>query len=226
MYVHESIAIFLIAFFIGSIPVGVLLAKAFGLPDPRSIGSGNIGATNMLRTGNKKVALLTLLLDALKGVAGVLVAHLYYSYAHAPGALFDCFNPAWQATLRHAVVIPYWAAMFAVAGHCYSPWLNGKGGKGVATALGVIIGLDIITGNFGQMLLPLAISWGGIFWFRRYVSLASVATAAFFPIVAFVCHQVVLPPALIALIIIWRHRENIKRLRAGTEPKMGGKKDA
>jgi len=199
MYVSHCILIVVISFAIGSVPMGVLLAKAFRLADPRTIGSGNIGATNMLRTGNKKVALLTLLFDALKGVVPVLIA---YRMFHAPYAL---------ASL---------ALLIALIGHCYTPWLKGKGGKGVATALGGTFALSWPVG------IAFCCAWLLVFLFTRYVSLASIAALVAVPLVAWL--RLDLDSAIIlagaTAIGIWRHRENLKRLRAGIEPKMMGKK--
>ncbi len=200
MYASDSIIFFLGAFFVGSIPFGVLLARLFGLADPRTIGSGNIGATNMLRTGNKKVALLTLLLDALKGALPVLFIQ------HLMG------GPSLQAL----------ALLGAVAGHCYTPWLKFKGGKGVATALGGIIALHPPIGALT------CLAWLCVAAVTRYVSLASIAAG--FAMAAFAsawlgAHATGLL-LLVALIIAYKHRPNIARLRAGTEPKIGAKKHA
>lgn len=200
MYVSQTILIVLFSFAIGSIPFGILLAKAFGLPDPRTIGSGNIGATNMLRTGNKKVALLTLLLDAMKGVVPVLIAYYLFKAIAVYAAL---------------------ALLCALAGHCYTPFLKGKGGKGVATALGGAFALS----------LPIGVSfctvWLLVFLGSRYVSLASVAALLWIPFAAWLRFDDPVTSMILlftAAIGIWRHKENIKRLRAGTEPKMMGKK--
>lgn len=199
MYATDCITIALLAFLVGSIPFGILLAKLFGLPDPRTLGSGNIGATNMLRTGRKDVAALTLLLDALKGALPVIfVDHVLHG------------SPAEVAL----------ALLGALIGHCYTPWLKGKGGKGVATALGGAYALNVGMG------LVFCIAWFLLFKLTRYVSLASIASLITLPVCALFFYD--LPTALIlafaAAIGIWRHKENIKRLRAGTEPKMGGKR--
>lgn len=199
MYVSHSILITLVSFAIGSIPFGILLAKAFRLPDPRTIGSGNIGATNMLRTGNKKVALLTLLLDAMKGFGPVAITY----------QLLD--GTALQASL---------AVLFALLGHCYTPFLQFKGGKGVATAVG---GAWALHWNIG---LAFSLVWLGVFLVTRYVSLASIAALVMMPLAT----AFVFDPfsgaaiALAAAIGLYRHKENLKRLRTGSEPKMMGKK--
>lgn len=200
MYASDLILFGLGAFLVGSIPFGVLLARLFGLADPRTIGSGNIGATNMLRTGNKKVALLTLVLDGLKGALPVLF--VYHLMA----------GPALAA----------WVLLFACLGHCFTPWLKFKGGKGVATALGGIIALNpaIGAGVCGVWLV--------IALLTRYVSLASIIAGASMAIYAFFLlgHAATCLLALVALLILFKHRPNLERLRAGTEPKLGAKKHA
>jgi glycerol-3-phosphate acyltransferase PlsY len=184
-----------LAYLIGSIPFGVVLAKIFRLPDPRTIGSGNIGATNMLRTGNKKVALLTLVLDAGKGAAAVMLA----------AQLHD--TPSTLAL----------AALSAMLGHMYSPWLKFNGGKGVATMLGGALAISFYVG------LVFCAAWLAIFLITFYVSLASIAALIAIPVAALFLLN---PAAAILLAIasaiaIYKHRANIARLRAGTEPKMG-----
>ncbi len=183
------------AYLIGSIPFGLLLTRAAGLGDIRAIGSGNIGATNVLRTGNKPLAAATLLLDALKGTLVVLFA---FKYGH--GGVFA-------------------AALCVFLGHLYPVWLKFKGGKGVATGLGVFFGLCWPVGAACcaiWLLMALA--------FRRS-SLSALTAFAVSPIL-FLFFQS-WPPALLALIIaglvFWRHRANITRLLAGTEPKIGKK---
>ncbi len=199
MYVYEPlIPMALGAYLLGSIPFGVVLAKLFGLADPRTIGSGNIGATNMLRTGNKKVALLTLLLDAGKGVGAVFIARYIDGYAT-------------YVTL---------AILMAALGHMYSPWLRFNGGKGVATLLGGVLAFSWPVG------LVFCAVWLLIFLLTRYVSLASVLALAALPLAThfLVDPEAALPMALAALIAIYKHRGNIARLRTGTEPKMMSKK--
>ncbi len=182
----------LIAYLIGSIPFGLLLTKIFVKKDLREIGSGNIGATNVLRTGHKGLALATLLLDAAKGVAAILLlgGNLYVGLA-------------------------------AIIGHCFPVWLKFKGGKGVATTFGVLV-----------IALPwvafvAASTWGMMLGFFRISSLAALSAAAIVPLAALLLYGAV--PALITLLIaalvIWRHKENIQRLLAGTEPKIGDKKE-
>lgn len=195
MYVSDCIIILLASFLLGSIPFGLLLAKLFKLKDPRTVGSGNIGATNMMRTGSKKVAALTLLLDALKGALPVLfVLH----ELHAAPA---------QAAL---------ALLAALVGHCYTPWLKGKGGKGVATALGGALAFSL------PLAIGFCLTWLIVFFMTRLVSLASIITLMVLPVVAFFEHDPItsLIFSFAAAVGIWRHRTNITRLRDGTEPKL------
>lgn len=187
-----------LGYFIGSIPFGLLLTKAAGMGDVRKIGSGNIGATNVLRTGNKGLAAATLLLDLLKGFLPVyLAAHWFWEDMG-------------------------WTALFAVIGHCFPVWLGFRGGKGVATNAGVSFALGWPLG------LAYAAVWLAVLAIFRISSVAGmsavVAAAATAAILGMTTFTKVL--VLIALLIIWLHRENIKRLMKGEEPKVGGKKDA
>ena len=189
----------LIGYICGSIPFGLLLTKAAGLGDVRSIGSGNIGATNVLRTGNKKIAALTLLLDGLKGTVPVLL-------------LTQFGGP--QAGMI--------AGLAAMAGHIFPLWLGFKGGKGVATSLGVLFGLD------WQLGLIFAALWLGLAFVFRFSSLAGLATSALTPLWAYLMGRpdLVIPTALIALVIWIMHRTNIERLMKGDEPKIDLQKRA
>ncbi|MGV2496451.1 glycerol-3-phosphate 1-O-acyltransferase PlsY [Pelagerythrobacter aerophilus] len=195
----------LLGYLCGSIPFGLILARLAGLGDVRKIGSGNIGATNVLRTGNKAVAAATLLLDLAKGFVAVLLAvHLLTGPSEMPGA-----------ALAPAPV----AAVFAVLGHCFPVWLGFKGGKGVATNAGVSFGLAWPIG------LAYALVWLGVLGLSRISSLAGMSAVVAAAIVAAVLGHTAYVPALvlIALIVIWLHRENLKRLANGTEPKVGSK---
>ncbi|MCB2082755.1 MAG: glycerol-3-phosphate 1-O-acyltransferase PlsY [Sphingomonadaceae bacterium] len=183
----------LLGYGFGSIPFGLLLTKAAGLGDVRDIGSGNIGATNVLRTGNKGLAAATLLLDLVKGFVPVFLAQMWF----------------WQDM--------GWTALFAVIGHCFPVWLRFKGGKGVATNAGVAFGLAWPVG------VVYALVWIAMLAIFRISSLAGMtavigaAVAAF--AMGFITPAKVL--ALIALLVIWLHRANIARLMRGEEPKVG-----
>lgn len=223
MYVSDCMLIILTSFAIGSIPFGVLLAKAFRLPDPRTIGSGNIGATNMLRTGRKDIAALTLLLDACKGIGAIWLTSALFSYDRM--SQVACITPDGSMCASDWVTNPGYLALAllaALAGHCYTPWLKLKGGKGVATALGGAFALAWSVG------VAFCGAWLLVFLLTRFVSMASIAALAVIPLATWLRFDATsaLITALAAAIGIWRHRENIRRLRAGTEPKMMGKRDA
>ena len=177
----------------GSVPFGLLLTRVFGAGDLRSIGSGNIGATNVLRTGRKGLAAATLLLDALKGLAAVLLAYRFFP--DAAGV----------------------AALGAILGHCFPVWLRFKGGKGVATMLGVSLGLAWPIG------LAYAAIWLAVLGLTRISSLAGMSAAIAAPIAAWASGHAQLTPILaaIAVLVLWLHRGNIARLQAGTEAKLG-----
>jgi glycerol-3-phosphate acyltransferase PlsY len=185
----------LLGYALGSIPFGLLLAKAAGKGDIRQVGSGNIGATNVLRTGSKGLAAAVLVLDAGKGFLAVWLAWQWW-----PGA----------ASL---------AALGAVLGHCFPVWLRFKGGKGVATALGVCLGLGWPIG------LAYAGVWLGMMAMTRISSLGGMSAAVAAPVAAAALGRAELVPVLaaIALIVVWQHRANLARLRAGEEPKIGRK---
>jgi len=181
-------------YLLGSIPFGLLLARMAGQGDIRDIGSGNIGATNVLRTGNKKLALATLLLDASKaGVAALLAAH-FLGY---PFGLF--------------------AAAAALIGHCFPVWLGFKGGKGVATFFGGLLATAL------PVFLVAALTWFFMAATTRYSSLAALTAAIVAPIAAFIAgfQGVAIMAAVMAFVIFIRHGENISRLRAGSESKIG-----
>jgi glycerol-3-phosphate acyltransferase PlsY len=193
----EALYAALLGYLIGSIPFGLLLTKAAGMGDVRSIGSGNIGATNVLRTGNKGLAVATLVLDLAKGLAPVVIA----------GQLWGEIAMAF-------------AAGAAVLGHCFPVWLGFKGGKGVATNAGVSFGLAWPIG------LAYAFVWLSVLAIFRVSSLAGmaavVAAAAAAPLFGYPQFFPVL--AAIAVVIIYLHRANIARLMKGDEPKVGGSK--
>ncbi len=182
-----------LSYLLGSIPFGVILTRLGGAGDLRAIGSGNIGATNVLRTGRKGLAAATLLLDMAKGaVAVLLVAHLF------PG----------NALL---------AAAGAFIGHCYPVWLKFKGGKGVATLMGIVVAL------YWPLGLVYAIVWLGLLAGLRISSVAGMAAALSAPFAAalFGRFDLVLLLLALALIVLWKHRENVERLFSGTEPRIG-----
>ena len=189
----------LLGYLLGSIPFAVVTSRLFGLADPRSYGSGNPGATNVLRSGNKLAALLTLLGDAAKGWLAVFLAQQF------GGQPQD-------------VAIAGFAAFF---GHLHPLFLKFKGGKGVATAAGVLFGFSLWLG-----LAVLAV-WIGVVWLFRYSSLGAIAAAITAPIIAMALlgsGDMLTAVFCIALLLYWRHSENLQRIRAGTEPKIGGKK--
>ncbi len=187
-------------YLIGSVPFGVLLARVFGLGDLRKVGSGNIGATNVLRTGNKAAAALTLLLDALKGAVPVWIA--------------------WAAGPEAAAL----AGLGAVLGHCFPVWLGFRGGKGVATFLGALLALDWVA------FLVFVGIWLGVAFLTRYSSLAALVASlgALAMMLGSGGWPPVAMAALIVLValVFQRHGQNIARLRAGTESRIsfGSKK--
>lgn len=192
---------------LGSVPFGLLLTRAFGAGDLRSIGSGNIGATNVLRTGRKGLAAATLLLDGGKGAAAVLIAGMLPAGQFADGAA----GATWLGLAGGAG---------AMVGHCFPVWLKFKGGKGVATMLGVALGLAWPVG------LLCLLAWVGMFRLSRISSVGGMSAALAAPIGALALGHTAMVPVLAALaaLVLYQHRENIARLRAGTEPKVGAKK--
>ena len=182
-------------YLLGSIPFGLLLTRAAGLGDVRNIGSGNIGATNVLRTGNKKLAAATLLLDALKGTAAVLVASFWGPQA--------------------GIV----AGLAAFAGHLFPVWLGFKGGKGVATYLGVLVAFS------WQAALIFAVVWLVLAFAARYSSLAALSAAVASPIALYLFDHTeqAFILAIMSLTTFFTHRANISRLLAGNESKIGQK---
>jgi acyl phosphate:glycerol-3-phosphate acyltransferase len=189
----------ILGYLIGSLPFAVIVSKAFGLADPRSFGSGNPGATNVLRTGNKAAAILTLVGDAAKGWLAMFVA----------------------AKLGAGETAVALAGLAAFCGHLFPVFLKFKGGKGVATALGVLLGLD------GWLALGALLAWLATTFVTRYSSLAALVAAATAPALAFWLHGAVASTQIVlamCLLLVWRHTENIKRLLAGTEGRIGSKK--
>ena len=187
----------LLGFALGSIPFGLILTRAAGLGDVRQIGSGSIGATNVLRTGNKGLAAATVLLDAAKAAVPVLVASAMWP--HADG-------------LTEGI-----AAVAAVAGHCFTPWLAFKGGKGFASAAGALLALA------WPAMLACAAIWGITLFLSRISSVSSLVTVIAAPAVAWAMGypQAIVPLLAIAAIVIVQHRANIGRLIRGEEPRGG-----
>ncbi len=186
----------LFGYLLGSIPFGLVLTRLAGLGDVRSIGSGNIGATNVLRTGNKTLAAATLLGDMLKGtVAAAIAANWGIEYAAAAG--FGAF-----------------------IGHLFPIWLNLKGGKGVATYLGVLLAFS------WKAALAFAAIWLAVAYLSRYSSLSALVAAVLTPVVLYLLG---LPDiaglfAVMTALVLWKHKDNIQRLKMGTESKIGAKK--
>ena len=190
---------FLLAYALGAIPFGLLLTRAAGLGDVRNIGSGNIGATNVLRTGKKSLAAATLLLDAAKGAGAVLIARaIWPDLPQAEGI----------------------AAIGAFLGHLYPVWLGFKGGKGVATLIGIVLALHWPSG-----LVMIAV-WLLTFLVTRYSSVGGMMAAIATPVSALLFGRIDLAILLVglALLVVWKHRSNIGRLVRGEEPRVGRSK--
>ena len=204
----SSVLVTIGAYLIGSLSFAVIVSRAMGLSDPRTYGSGNPGATNVLRSGSKPAAIVTLLLDAAKGWLPVM--------------LVKWFGPAWDLSEGAQAL----AGLAAFLGHLYPVFFAFKGGKGVATAVGVLLAFEPL------LALATLVTFAIIVFFSRYVSLASMVAAVFAPAYYLIGDGVAWTAsgaktlALIAmgLLLIWRHRENIQRLLAGTESKLGQKK--
>jgi glycerol-3-phosphate acyltransferase PlsY len=190
---REMLFALALGYALGSIPFGLIVTALSGRGDVRKVGSGNIGATNVLRTGSKSLAALTLALDCLKATAAILLAQRLFGFETGP-----------------------FAATGAILGHLYPVWLKFKGGKGVATLLGVLIAL-----------LPVAAAIYAAIWVLllltvRISSVAGIAAAVSAPVNALLLHSSLFPMLLgFALLVIWKHRDNILRLKAGTEPRIG-----
>ena len=183
-----------IGYLLGSIPTGVILSRVMGLGDLRQIGSGNIGATNVLRTGNKRAAAMTLLGDALKGAVAVLLARAFA----APDAM-------------------QLAALAAFLGHCFPVWLGFRGGKGVATFLGLMLALVPLAGVIACAIWALTAKLG------KMSSLAALMAAGWTPVVLYLigARDFFALATVLAVLVYARHRANIARIRAGTEPRIG-----
>ena len=188
-----TILALLVGYLLGSIPFGLIVTRVAGKGDIRAIGSGNIGATNVLRTGSKALAVLTMLLDAAKGALAVWLAQRLW--------------PAGEL----------YAAAGALIGHLYPVWLRFKGGKGAATLFGILVPLMPVAA------VVYAAVWVGLLIALRISSVAGMAAAASAPVSAAVAGERDLFPMLLAfaLLVVWKHRENIRRLQDGTEPRIG-----
>ena len=203
------VAVVLASYLMGSLSFAVIVSRLMGLNDPRSYGSKNPGATNVLRSGSKKAAILTLLLDAVKGWLPVALV-LAWGPEHGLGASVAAL-----------------AGLAAFLGHLYPVFFGFVGGKGVATAVGVLVGVN------GALAVATVLTFGIVVYFSRYVSLASMVAAVFAPVFYLFGNGVawdangaeVLCLAIMALLLVWRHRENINRLLAGNESKLGKKKE-
>jgi glycerol-3-phosphate acyltransferase PlsY len=202
------VGVVLASYLVGSLSFAVIVSRMMGLNDPRSYGSKNPGATNVLRSGSKKAAILTLLLDAFKGWLPVALV-LALGAEHGAGAGLAAL-----------------AGLAAFLGHLYPVFFGFAGGKGVATAVGVVVGVN------GSLALAVLFSFAIVLFFSRYVSLASMVAAVFAPAFYLFGNEVawqaswpeVLSLAVMAMLLMWRHRENIQRLMAGTESQLGKKK--
>jgi glycerol-3-phosphate acyltransferase PlsY len=202
-------------YLLGSIPFGLVITKMAGLGDIRAIGSGNIGATNVLRTGRKDLAAATLLLDAGKaGLAFWLCVWGVIAYGANTGATF------YSGSIQSVGLI---GGAFAFVGHCYPVWLKFKGGKGVATYVGLLLA------GMWQVGLAFCAIWLITAALFRMSSFAALVATAAAPVIAYFLDPLSdgwIVTGALALLIYWRHRANIQRILAGTEPKIGKKKDA
>lgn len=188
-----TIIFLILAYLLGSANSAIIVCKAMKLPDPRSTGSNNAGATNVYRTSGKIPGMIVLVSDALKGFLPIIIASWFG------------VNGMWLGLVGLAAVI----------GHVFPVYFQFKGGKGVATAFGVILALSPL------VAIICAIIWGAILFITRYVSLASLVTAVLVVVLILFIHiKYFLPVAIIALLVIWRHMENVDRLKAGTENKV------
>lgn len=224
MRASPLVIVAIVSFLLGSIPFGYLLVRIFRGVDVRKTGSGNIGATNVARTGSKGLAIATLLLDALKGYLAVALAfRLTWPHKSILLALPSGWS-AWQ-NMPESVQYSYFAAalagLCAVLGHMFTPWLRFKGGKGVATAVGAFAALAPRAVLVALVLFIIIVA------ITRYVSLGSILGAVIFPLAAWWLNPFVRTPGIIVLIsicsalIVIRHKDNIRRLLAGNENRFG-----
>jgi glycerol-3-phosphate acyltransferase PlsY len=203
-----SLGVTAASYLLGSLSFAVIISRVMGLNDPRSYGSHNPGATNVLRSGNKKAAVLTLVFDAAKGWLPVLAVQ------------------QWGAEYGLGAGTAALAGLAAFVGHLFPVFFRFKGGKGVATAAGVLLGVNPLLG------LSVGLTWVIVAWFSRYSSLAALAAAVFAPAYYAFGGDVAWPYAppllgaliVMSLLLVWRHIDNINRLVAGTESQLGAKK--
>lgn len=199
-----TLAAVALGYLLGSIPFGLLLTRAAGLGDVRQIGSGNIGATNVLRTGNKRLAAFTLVLDALKGTAAVLIGR---------------WLGEMSGNAHIAEITPLLAGLAAFLGHIFPLWLGFRGGKGVATYIGVLLGVD------WRAALSFCAIWLLVAALTRYSSLSALVAAIVVPVGMFIMGQqfAAVLAGILSLMLIAKHRANIRRLLAGKEPRIGAR---
>ena len=206
------LAVSIASYLFGSIPFGYLAGRLAGI-DIRKVGSGNVGATNVVRVLGKQYGYPVFVLDVLKGFGAVKISMLI-----APGR-----PPEWNSPEIFGIL----AAISSVLGHLYPPWLKFQGGKGVATSAGALLALTPVATLIGVAI------WIIVFWLTRYVSLASITAAVALPIVILVVRShdqnngkpLVYSSACVAVVIIWRHRSNLSRLIQGTEPRFTRKRE-
>ena len=205
----HPVSVIVLSYLLGSLSFAVIVSKFMGLSDPRSYGSKNPGATNVLRSGNKKAAALTLLFDAVKGWVPVF-------WVLSEGSAYGLTESAAAAV-----------GLAAFLGHLYPIFFKFEGGKGVATALGVLMGVSPVLG------LAIALTWLGVAWFFRYSSLAALLAAVLAPVYYALAADVFWwrfngaifgMLCAMGILLVWRHRDNVNRLLAGTESKLGAKK--
>ena len=185
--------VFILAYFLGSIPFGMIISKVYGLGNLRNLGSGNIGATNVLRTGNRFAALLTLILDGSKGLLGVILARFISE----------------DAAITASVCV--------ILGHIYPIWLKFVGGKGVATFIGALLALNLMAG------ILVCLVWLSVAFFYRYSSLAAIISGISAPIwiSLFYGNDALVVTLIMTILVLYRHKDNIRRLVDGSESKIG-----
>ncbi len=202
------LACIIFGYVLGSIPFGLLITKLFGFEDIRNIGSGNIGATNVLRTGKKGLAFFTLILDGFKGFFSILIVLIFLQK-------FDQTD-LYPYILQMKSTIISFVGFFSIIGHCFPIWLKFKGGKGVATGFGVIMSFDYLIGSF------IILVWSLIFLISRISSLSSLISFFIIPFLLFLSQKeisICLASLAINFIVFLRHLDNVKRLIKKEEPK-------